>query len=358
MSYECGDCEAGRGQPHAPDCKNVALAPVVEVCPECKHHKSLDFVGVCKAIPSPVRWTEEAVPQPVECGHECVFPPAPQNQTYDPELGNNLYGDDPFGDAAAPAPQYPILDSDMDYVPAAPPHDWALLAARRVVDYIALPDEAEPDDSTGSPTEYIAKIITSALGGVAAPEGDFRAGVAACVREVKSLVNRQVLVTAKDIVTALQSLTDSAAAPAPAQPNVDLIADRHFIAGAEFGWNCGVAATGVPWADLPVQLGQVSQKRNEETEARRRAARDKFKQALEGRQKEIHNALAAPAQKQEVDSSERPPIDVSQQHDFVLLVGSDSCGLRGCTLGVLEHAWIPSWEQTVRTLGVAEGEVK
>ena len=42
---------------------------------------------------------------------------------------------------------------------------------------------------------------------------------------------------------------------------------------------------------------------------------------------------------------ERTPIDVTRQHDFVQIVGGDRCGLRGCTLGVLEHAWIPSWEQ-------------
>lgn len=37
----------------------------------------------------------------------------------------------------------------------------------------------------------------------------------------------------------------------------------------------------------------------------------------------------------------RAPIDVTKQHDFVQIVGRDSCGLRGCELGVLEHAWIP-----------------
>jgi hypothetical protein len=41
-------------------------------------------------------------------------------------------------------------------------------------------------------------------------------------------------------------------------------------------------------------------------------------------------------------AGERPAIDVTQQHDFVLIVGSDHCGLRGCTFGVLEHAWIPA----------------
>jgi hypothetical protein len=35
----------------------------------------------------------------------------------------------------------------------------SLRAAQKIVDYIALPDSAEPDDSTGSPTEYIARII-------------------------------------------------------------------------------------------------------------------------------------------------------------------------------------------------------
>ena len=39
----------------------------------------------------------------------------------------------------------------------------ALAAARKIVDYITLSDEAEPDDSTGSPTEYIAAIITHHL---------------------------------------------------------------------------------------------------------------------------------------------------------------------------------------------------
>lgn len=39
----------------------------------------------------------------------------------------------------------------------------------------------------------------------------------------------------------------------------------------------------------------------------------------------------------------RSIIDVAEQHDFVQIKGSDRCGLRGCVLGVLEHAWIPPW---------------
>lgn len=41
--------------------------------------------------------------------------------------------------------------------------DWAMQAAHRIVDYIALPDSAEPDDSTGSPTGYIAAIIRTTV---------------------------------------------------------------------------------------------------------------------------------------------------------------------------------------------------
>lgn len=39
-------------------------------------------------------------------------------------------------------------------------------AAEKIVAYLALPDEAEPNDSTGSPTAYIEKIIESELKGV------------------------------------------------------------------------------------------------------------------------------------------------------------------------------------------------
>lgn len=51
-----------------------------------------------------------------------------------------------------------------------------------------------------------------------------------------------------------------------------------------------------------------------------------------------HLARAAVVPEGEQD---RPVIDVAQQHDFIQIKGSDSCGLRGCTLGILEHAWIP-----------------
>lgn len=36
-------------------------------------------------------------------------------------------------------------------------------AAKKVRDYIALPDNAEPDDSNGSPTDYIARLIHTVL---------------------------------------------------------------------------------------------------------------------------------------------------------------------------------------------------
>lgn len=39
----------------------------------------------------------------------------------------------------------------------------ASCAAEKIVAYIALPDSAGPDDSTGSPTEYITTIITREL---------------------------------------------------------------------------------------------------------------------------------------------------------------------------------------------------
>ena len=41
------------------------------------------------------------------------------------------------------------------------------------------------------------------------------------------------------------------------------------------------------------------------------------------------------------ETGEQGVINVSEQHDFVQIKDSDKCGLRGCTLGVLEHAWIP-----------------
>lgn len=49
-------------------------------CPVCGHHKSGDFKGVCKAIPSPVRWTEDDIPEAVECGHHCDFASSPPTQ--------------------------------------------------------------------------------------------------------------------------------------------------------------------------------------------------------------------------------------------------------------------------------------
>ncbi len=37
----------------------------------------------------------------------------------------------------------------------------AAQAARKIVAYIALPDSAEPDDSTGNPVEYVESLISA-----------------------------------------------------------------------------------------------------------------------------------------------------------------------------------------------------
>ncbi len=41
-------------------------------CVRCGHLKSLDFKGTCLAILRPIRWTEEDISNPVECGCLCV----------------------------------------------------------------------------------------------------------------------------------------------------------------------------------------------------------------------------------------------------------------------------------------------
>lgn len=51
-------------------------------CVKCRHSRSLDFKGTCKAVPRPVRWTEERTPNPVECGCKCEF----QRSVADDEL--------------------------------------------------------------------------------------------------------------------------------------------------------------------------------------------------------------------------------------------------------------------------------
>lgn len=52
-----------------------------------------------------------------------------------------------------------------------------------------------------------------------------------------------------------------------------------------------------------------------------------------------------------------PIIDVAEPHDFIQIKGSDRCGLRGCVLGVMEHAWIPPWPPSPVTAPVSTGEL-
>lgn len=65
---------------------------------------------------------------------------------------------------------------------------------------------------------------------------------------------------------------------------------------------------------------------------------ERFKKQLRNTIRAVPRASVAA-----VAGDAHPIIDVAEQHDFIQIKNSDRCGLRGCVLGVLEHARIPSW---------------
>lgn len=136
---------------------------------------------------------------------------------------------------------------------AAPPHDWARVAAEKwfaeTSQALEMNRERTGDNfadaglaSLELATQKLTAIITEAFQGVAAPQGNFRAGVAACVGKLRELASfndeygqkcdqagQQEAAASRfsrsnalhDAALELESLTDSAAAPAPAQQEVD-----------------------------------------------------------------------------------------------------------------------------------------